>query len=184
MSIIDAHMEGEAQLKVLIDHQLLDARIAELAEELSRDYAGTRPLLVGVLNGAAPFMMALIGCWPRVAQADIDYDFVVVSSYDGQESSGHVRLIKDLNMDVSGRDIILIEDIVDTGLTMQYLLAELGRRRPRSLKVCSLLDKRARRRVDTSVDYCGFAIDDLFVVGFGMDYNQRYRALHCIAVLE
>ncbi|MFT5087861.1 MAG: hypoxanthine phosphoribosyltransferase [Candidatus Latescibacterota bacterium] len=184
MSIIDAHMVGDVQLKTLIDRQRLETRIAELAQELSRDYAETRPLLIGVLNGAAPFMMALVAYWPQITRSDIDYDFVDVSSYDGQESSGCVRLIKDLNMDIAGRDVILVEDIVDTGLTMQYLLAELSARRPRSLKICSLLDKRARRRIDMPVDYCGFAIDDLFVVGFGLDYNQRYRALDYIAVLE
>jgi hypoxanthine phosphoribosyltransferase len=184
MSIIDAHMVGDVQLKILIDRQRLETRIAELAQELSRDYAETRPLLIGVLNGAAPFMMSLVAYWPQITRSDIDYDFVDVSSYDGQESSGCVRLIKDLNMDIAGRDVILVEDIVDTGLTMQYLLAELSARRPRSLKICSLLDKRARRRIDMPVDYCGFAIDDLFVVGFGLDYNQRYRALDYIAVLE
>ena len=166
MSIIDAHMVGDVQLKTLIDRQRLETRIAELAQELSRDYAET--LLIGVLNGAAPSMMSLVAYWPQITRSDIDYDFVDVSSYYGQESSGCVRLIKDLNMDIAGRDVVLVEDIVDTGLTMQYLLAELS----------------ARRRIDMPVDYCGFAIDDLFVVGFGLDYNQRYRALDYIAVLE
>ncbi len=184
MSIIDAHMQSAEPLKILIDRQALEARIAELATQLSRDYSDTRPLLVGVLNGAAPFMMGLIACWPQTAQAEVDYDFIAASSYDGQESSGRVCLLKDLHVDIAGRDVLLVEDIVDTGLTLHYVLDLLRARRPRSLRVCTLLDKRARRRVEISIDYCGFAVDDLFVVGFGMDYNERYRALRYIAVLE
>lgn len=184
MSIIDAHMQSEMSLNTLISREVVEERVAELAKELSRDYVDARPLLVGVLNGAAPFLMALIACWPRAAQAEVDYDFIDVSSYEGQESSGRVRLLKDLNADIAGRDVILVEDIVDTGLTMQYLLALLGARQPRSLKICSLLEKSAHRRVETPIDYCGFSVDDLFVVGFGMDYNERYRGLRYIAVLE
>jgi hypoxanthine phosphoribosyltransferase len=184
MSIIDAHMKSDTSLKILIDRQALETRIAELAIELSQDYAGTQPLLVGVLNGAAPFLMALIASWPQTAQEEVEYDFIDVSSYEGQESSGRVHLLKDLNADIAGRDIVLVEDIVDTGLTLQYVLALLGQRQPRSLRVCSLLDKREHRRVEVAIDYCGFAVDDLFVVGFGMDYNGHYRALNYIAVLE
>ncbi len=177
-------MNTDWQTKTLISCDAIEARTAELARELAADYVDSQPLLVGVLNAAAQFLMALVRHWPASSQSAIDYDFVDVSSYDGMHSSGQVRLVKDVQLSLEGRDVILVEGIVDTGRTLRYLLDHFSVRKPASLSVCALLDKRNSRRFDVPVDYCGFEVDDLFVVGFGLDFNQSYRALDHIAVLE
>lgn len=177
-------MHTKHHIDALIDRESIEARAAEMASEMARDYAAKRPLLVGVLNAAAHFQMALVRHWPAQHQAQLDYDFVDVSSYDGMQSSGQVKLVKDVVVDLRNRDVILVEGVVDTGRTLHFLLNHFTDREPASLKVCSLLNKRVERLFDVSVDYCGFEIEDLFVVGFGLDYNQSYRALDHIAVLH
>ena len=168
----------------LIAHGAIETRAAEMAHQMAEECPSERPLLVGLLNGAAPFLMALVRHWPAAMQAALEYDFIDVKSYVGTQSSGQVQVVKDARMDLAERDVIVVEDIVDTGLTLQYVLALFQKRRPRSLRVCSLLKKRVERRYEVPVDYCGFEIDDLFVVGFGLDFNGAYRSLNHIAVLE
>lgn len=169
------------EVKVLIDSETLQARIRELGERLAHDYAGLNPLLVGVLKGSVLFMSDLM----RVIPIPVACDFVAISSY-GMEThtSGIVRLIKDLDAEISGRHVLVVEDIVDTGLTLSYLLDILRARHPTSLKVCTLLQKPARKKVDVPLDYCGFTIPDEFVVGYGLDYAEKYRNLPFIGVLK
>ena len=168
----------------LIAYEAIETRVAEMACQMAKEYAAERPLLVGLLNGAAPFLMALVRHWPATLQAALEYDFIDVKSYVGTQSSGQVEVVKDTRIDLSGRDVIVVEDIVDTGLTLHYVLSLFQKKRPKSLRVCSLLKKRVKRRYEVPVDYCGFEIDDLFVVGFGLDFNGAYRSLNHIAVLE
>lgn len=171
-------------LKVLIERQQVERRIDELAQQLASDYAGAAPLFVGLLNGAVPFMMALISRLPEELLARLAYDFVDVSSYQGTENTGQIAQAKDLVVPVAGRDVLVVDGIVDTGRSLDFVLATIKARHPGSLKVCTLLNKRARREVPVPVDYCGFEIEDAFVVGYGMDCDQRYRALHHIAAIE
>jgi hypoxanthine phosphoribosyltransferase len=166
-------------MKVLLSHDVIQARVAEMGKQISLDYAGREPHLVCVLKGACTFMTDLC----RTMEVPLTLDYIAVSSYGATtKSSGEVKLIKDLDQGLDGRDLIVIEDIVDTGLTLNYLLKVLKARGPRSLKVASLLSKPSRRLVETPVDYVGFTIDDLFVVGYGLDYNERYRNLRDIVV--
>ena len=171
-------------MKVLIDRSEVDRRIGEMAREIATDYAGSAPLLIGILNGAAQFMMALLDRLPNEMLEQLDYDFVDVSSYRGSESTGRVELTKDLVVAVEGREVLIIDGIVDTGRSLAFVMELVRGRRPRSLKTCTLLDKSARRLVPLVVDYRGFDIEDVFVVGYGMDYDQRYRALRHIAAIE
>ena len=171
-------------MKVLIDRSEVDRRIEEMAREIAVDYAGSAPLLIGILNGAAQFMMALMDRFPDDMLEQVDYDFVDVSSYRGNESTGRVELTKDLVVAVEGREVLVVDGIVDTGRSLAFVRDLVHTRRPRSLKTCALLDKSARRAVPLSVDYRGFEIEDVFVVGYGMDYDQRYRALRYIAEIE
>lgn len=153
----------------------------ELGEQISRDYLGKEILLVCVLRGAAVFMADLA----RHISASTIFDFMAVSSYGtATETSGVVRIVKDLDENITGRDVLLVEDIVDTGLTLSYIRENLRSRRPASLKVCTLLDKPARRSAAVTIDYRGFEIPDRFVVGYGLDYGQRYRNLPFICVLR
>ncbi len=171
-------------MKVLIDRSEVDRRIGEMAREIATDYAGSAPLLIGILNGAAQFMMALLDRLPNEMLEQLDYDFVDVSSYRGSESTGRVELTKDLVVAVEGREVLVVDGIVDTGRSLAFVMELVRGRRPRSLKTCTLLDKSARRLVPLVVDYRGFDIEDVFVVGYGMDYDQRYRALRHIAAIE
>ena len=171
-------------MKVLIDRSEVDRRIGEMAREIATDYAGSAPLLIGILNGAAQFMMALLDRLPNEMLEQLDYDFVDVSSYRGSESTGRVELTKDLVVAVEGREVLVVDGIVDTGRSLAFVMESVRGRRPRSLKTCTLLDKSARRLVPLVVDYRGFEIEDVFVVGYGMDYDQRYRALRHIAAIE
>ena len=171
-------------MKVLIDRSEVDRRIGEMAREIATDYAGSAPLLIGILNGAAQFMMALLDRLPNEMLEHLDYDFVDVSSYRGSESTGRVELTKDLVVAVEGREVLVGDGIVDTGRSLAFVMELVRGRRPRSLKTCTLLDKTARRSVPLVVDYRGFEIEDVFVVGYGMDYDQRYRALRHIAAFE
>ena len=167
--------------RILISREEIAARVAELGEAIRRDYAGRAPVLVGVLKGALTFVADLI----RVIPLPVSLDFMSVSSYgSGSRSSGVVRLSFDLSLSIEGRDVIIVEDIIDSGRTISYLRRNLATRHPRSLALCVLLDKVARREVEVSVDYIGFVIPDEFVVGYGLDYDGLYRNLPHIAVLE
>ena len=167
--------------QVLIDHETLQHRIAELGAQISQDYQGKTIVLVGILKGAVMFLADLA----RHITVPSQLDFMAVSSY-GQSSysSGVVRIIKDLDHSIEGKDVLIVEDIIDTGLTLAYLREVLLARRPRSLRVCCLLDKPSRRKVEVPVDYRGFEIPDEFVVGYGLDYREMYRNLGDIYVLS
>lgn len=164
----------------LIDSKRLRARVVELGETLTRDLAGKRPIFVCVLKGSLPFFSDLA----LATRLPVQFDYVAVSSYEGTESSGVVQFRADLSLDIAGRDVVVVEDIVDTGRTMRCLLDNFTARGPASLRVVTLLDKPSRREVEVPVDYCGFEIPDAFVVGYGLDYGQYFRNLPYIAVLE
>jgi hypoxanthine phosphoribosyltransferase len=166
--------------RVLISEAEIRSRIAELGQELARDYARESPILVGVLQGAFLFMADLV----RATPIDLTTDFIGVSSYGGTRSSGQVRILSDLSMSIEGRDVVIVEDIVDTGLTLTYLKRMLDARHPRSLRVCVLTDKIERRQVDVAVDYVGFTIPNVFVVGYGFDFGGLYRNLPYVAALD
>jgi hypoxanthine phosphoribosyltransferase len=165
--------------EVLISASELERRVGQLGAQLSRDFKGREPLLIGVLRGVTCFMADLI----RHVSLPIAIDFMAISSYEGAEG-GSVRILKDLDEPLAGRDVIVVEDIVDTGMTLNALLQELLVRHPASLRVCALLDKRARRLVDVPIDYVGFEIADEFVVGYGLDFRQKYRNLPFVATLD
>jgi hypoxanthine phosphoribosyltransferase len=166
---------------VLVSAEELQRRVAELGEEISRDYEGRSLLLVGVLKGAVFFLSDLM----RFIEVPVEVDFMAVASYgSATDSSGVVRILKDLDAAIEGRDVLIVEDIVDSGLTLQYLMRNLGSRNPRTLEVCALLTKPARRKVDLPTRYVGFEIPDRFVVGYGLDYGERHRNLPFVAALE
>jgi hypoxanthine phosphoribosyltransferase len=165
--------------EVLISASELERRIGELGAEISRDYRGCEPLLVGVLKGVTCFMADLM----RHVSLPLAVDFMSITSYEGDHQE-NVRIVKDLEEPLAGRDILVVEDIVDTGMTLHTLLGELRSRGPASLKVCALLDKRVRRLVDVPLDYVGFEVPDEFVVGYGLDFRQKYRNLPFIATLK
>ena len=166
-------------MKLLLSHEQLSARIKEMGVEITRDMAGLEPHVIAVLKGACPFMTDLC----QWIDLPLSMDYIAVSSYGAAtKSSGEVKLIKDLDQGLEGRDLIVVEDIVDTGLTLNYLVNLLKARGPRSLKVASLLSKPARRLVSVHVDYVGFTIEDEFVVGYGLDYNEKYRNLKEIVI--
>jgi hypoxanthine phosphoribosyltransferase len=166
-------------MKVLLSHDAIQARIQEMGREIGRDYAGRDPHLVGVLKGACTFMTDLA----RAVDLPLTLDYIAVSSYGAAtKSSGEVKLVKDLDQGLEGRDLLVVEDIVDTGLTLNYLLNVLKARGPRTLKVAALLSKPSRRLVEVKVDYIGFSIEDHFVVGYGLDYNEKYRNLKDIVI--
>ena len=168
-------------VKVLLSEEKVDARIKAIGEEISRDYAGKRVHLVCVLKGGSFFMCELA----KRITVPVSLDFMSVSSYGSDtKSSGVVRIVKDLDEPLKDRDVIVIEDIVDSGHTLSYLLEMLKNREPASLKLCTLLDKPERRVADVHVDYTGFQIPDEFVVGYGLDYDQKYRNLPYIGVVE
>ncbi len=167
--------------RILIGEEEIRKRVQELGEEISRDYEGKVPTLVSILKGGIIFLSDLV----RSLTILHEIDFMSVSSYDGgTESSGVVRILADLSINIEGRDVIIVEDIVDTGLTLDYIRHILLARHPRSLRICTLLDKRARRRIEVPLDYVGFEIPDAFVIGYGLDYGEKYRNLPYIAILE
>jgi hypoxanthine phosphoribosyltransferase len=167
--------------EVLIDEQTLQARVAELGAEITRDYEGREPLLVGVLKGAIFFMADLM----RRIELPCEVDFMAISSYGaGIDSSGVVRILKDLDASIENRNVLIVEDIVDSGLTLSYLLRNLEARRPASLEICALLTKPERRENDVHCRYVGFEIPNRFVIGYGLDFAERYRNLPYIAVLR
>jgi hypoxanthine phosphoribosyltransferase len=177
-----APAEAEPLLgEVLVSADEVQRRVAELGEQISSDYAGRSLLLVGVLKGAVFFLSDLM----RFIDIPVEVDFMAVASYgSATDSSGVVRILKDLDAPIEDRDVLIVEDIVDSGLTLQYLMRNLGSRNPRTLEVCALLTKPERRRVDLPTRYVGFEIPNRFVVGYGLDYAQRHRNLPFVAVME
>lgn len=168
-------------VRELISEADVDAKIAELGKKISEDYAGESVFLLCILKGGVFFTTELA----KRISVPVSLDFMSVSSYGAQtESSGVVRIVKDLDASIEGKNVLVVEDIIDTGRTLAYLLDNLKQRNPKSLKLCALLDKPERRVAQVAVDYRGFQIPDEFVVGYGMDYNQKYRNLPYIGVVE
>ena len=167
--------------ETLVEEESLQARIAELGEDISRDYRGREPLLVGVLKGAVFFMADLM----RQLSIPCEVDFLAISSYGAStDSSGVVRILKDLDINIESRDVLVVEDIIDSGLTLSYLIRNLESRNPASLEICALLTKPDRREIDVDVRYTGFEIPNEFVIGYGLDFGERYRNLPYVAVLD
>lgn len=167
--------------RILITEEQLKVRVTELGKTLATDYAGKKPLMLCILKGSTLFYADLI----RAMNIPLECDFIAVSSYGNKtKSSGEVRMIKDLDKSIEGRHVVIVEDIVDSGYTLSYLKKILESRGPSSVKICTLLDKKERREADITPDYEGFAIDDYFVVGYGLDYNERYRNLPEIGILS
>ncbi|TFF84928.1 MAG: hypoxanthine phosphoribosyltransferase [Promethearchaeota archaeon] len=174
-------MKSQPNLNILITKQQIKKKIKQLAKEISRDYKGKIPLLIAVLKGSFMFLADLV----RELSIDIEIEFIELSSYgDSTESSGEVRVIKWLKKKIENRDILLIEDIVDTGLTLSSLLNKIKKNDPSSLKICCLTSKPARREIDVPIDYLGFEVPNKFIVGYGIDYNEIYRNLPEIYYLE
>ncbi len=168
-------------LEVLLSEEEIRAKVAELGAQLTRDYAGKTPFFLGVLKGCYVFMSDLV----RNVDLHCSMDFMAVSSYGGGTSStGAVRITKDLSRDIEGKDVIIVEDILDSGITLSYLKKYLQNRKPASICIVTLLDKPARRRADIRADYCGFTVPDEFVVGYGLDYAEDYRNLPYIGILK
>ncbi|MBQ8559633.1 MAG: hypoxanthine phosphoribosyltransferase [Tyzzerella sp.] len=169
------------KIKVLVSEKDVDARIEELGKKISEDYAGKQVHLICILKGSVFFMCELA----KRITVPVSMDFMSVSSYgDGTKSSGIVKIAKDLDETLEGKDVIIVEDIIDSGRTLYYLMDVLQQRKPNSMRLCTLLDKPERRVVDVKVDYIGFNIPDEFVVGYGLDYAQKYRNLPYIGVVE
>ena len=184
MATSSAHITSEfsnPNLEPLISAEAIQIRIGELGAEIARDYAGRNPLLIGVLKGASIFISDLI----RAIDLRLSIEFMAISSYGAStRTSGEVRIVKDLDVPIEGRDILVVEDIVDTGLTLSYLLTNLRQRGATSVKLVALLDKYERRQRDVKIDYLGFKIPDAFVVGYGLDFAERYRNLPYVAILK
>jgi len=165
---------------ILITEADIRHRVTELAKTISTDYRGSKPLLVGLLKGSFIFLADLA----RALDIDSEIDFMTVSSYGNSMENSEVRILKDLGEPIQGRDVLIVEDIIDTGLTLSRILELLAARHPRSLKVCTLLNKPSRRKVEVGVDYNGFDIDDVFVAGYGIDFAQKYRNLPQLVVVK
>jgi hypoxanthine phosphoribosyltransferase len=167
--------------EILISAAQIQQRIGELGAEISRDYTGLEPRLIGILKGVAPFMADLI----RAITIPLTTDYMSIQKYHPEsEDAAAVRLLKDLDLSIAGEHVLLVEDIIDSGLTMEYILAQLRSRGPASLRVCTLFNKGANRVVDLPLDYIGFDLPEAFVVGYGLDYGQKYRNLPHLAVLR
>ena len=170
-----------ASAKILFTREQIEERAAQLGRQISQDYAGEPLYLVGTLKGAVMWMADLM----KNVSNDAEIDFVIASSYgSGTTTTGLVSIKKDLDGDIYGKNVIIIEDIVDTGTTLKYLKQHLADRNPKSIRICTLLDKPSRRTVDIEADYVGFSIDNLFVIGYGLDYDQKYRNLPYVSYLE
>jgi len=167
--------------RVLLSEEELAGRIAELGAQITEDYAGKEILMIGVLRGAVLFMADLA----RAIKIPVAIDFMAVSSYGaGTSSSGVVRILKDLDENVEGKHVLVVEDIIDSGLTLNYLMDNLKSRKPASIQICTLLNKPDRRKVDVDIAYNGFTIPDYFVIGYGLDYAEKYRNLPFIGILK
>ena len=168
-------------LKVLLSEEQLKEKCAEMGAQITRDYAGKNLLLVTVLKGAVVYMADLMRC----IDLPCAIDFMVVSSYgSGTKTSGVVKIVKDLDQDLSGKDLLIVEDILDSGMTLSYLKGLLQGRNPASIRIATLLDKPSRRKVDLVADYIGFSVPDEFVIGYGLDYDEKYRNLPYIGILK
>ena len=167
---------------VLVSEEQLTAKVAELGARISKDYEGKNLVLVSILKGSVVFMADLM----RAVTIPCSIDFMVVSSYGGSNTvtSGLVKIIKDLDADLTGRDVLIVEDILDTGITLSKLVPVLKMRNPESVKICTILSKPSRRKADIEPDYCGFEVPDEFVVGYGLDYDEKYRNLPYVGVLK
>lgn len=172
--------EGSEEIQqVVLSAEVIAARVAELGEAVSRDYAGRNPLLVGVLKGVVFFMVDLL----RAVSIPVEVDFMAISSYTSEaRNHGVVRLVKDLEIPIEGRHVLFVEDMVDTGLTLNYLLGNLRVRRPASLEVCALFNKPAHRLIDVPIRYRGFDLAEQFVVGYGLDFKERFRNLPFVGI--
>ncbi|MEG0179132.1 MAG: hypoxanthine phosphoribosyltransferase [Oscillospiraceae bacterium] len=171
----------EDVLKILLTKEQISEKVGEMGKQISKDYKGRNLLLVTVLKGAVVFLADIM----REIDIHAEIDFMVVSSYgSGVKSSGVVKIIKDLDTQLEGKDILIIEDILDSGLTLSYIKDLLASRNPASIKIAALLDKPSRRKVDLQADYVGFAVPDEFVIGYGLDYDEKYRNLPYIGVLK
>src|SRR5271154_7360757 len=174
-------VSGQEKLKVLLRRSAIQKRVREVAHQITKDFQGERIHLIGVLKGACIFLSDLV----REINLETSIDFIAVSSYGkGKESSGQVRVLKDLDSSIEGLNVVVIEDILDTGLTLSYLLRVLQQRKPKILRVAALLDKPSRRLKQVEGDYVGFTIPNEFVVGYGLDYSERYRNLKDVCVLD
>ncbi|HKQ85577.1 MAG TPA: hypoxanthine phosphoribosyltransferase [Candidatus Acidoferrales bacterium] len=172
---------AKKKYKILIRSAAIKKRVQQVARQITRDFKGERVHLIGVLKGGCIFLSDLI----REIDLETSLDFIAVSSYGkNKDSSGQVRLLKDLDSNIAGLNVILVEDILDTGLTLSYLLRVLQQRKPKTLRVAALLDKPSRRRVNVTADYIGFQIPDEFVIGYGLDYAERYRNLKDVCILD
>ena len=167
-------------LKVLVTKEQIEERVKEIAKEIEKDFHGEDIIFVGILRGSCYFMCDLT----RNIQQTAYLEFMSVSSYNGTTSSGEVRITKDISRPLENQNVVIVEDIIDTGYTLSYLKRILSERHPKSLKICTLLDKPSRRKVDIQGDYVGFTVPDEFLVGYGLDYNQKYRNLPDIGVLK
>lgn len=177
----DSVIVGDEKFKLLFSEEQIQKRTEELAKQISNEYRNTVPVFIGVLNGSFLFMSDLI----RYVTIDCEIDFFKLSSYgDAKISSGRVKLLKELNCDVNGRDIIIVEDIVDTGLSVKYIEKLFKKHKPKSMSVVSLLVKQDSLKYDLKIDYIGFNIPSKFVIGYGLDYGQKYRNLRSIYVLN
>jgi hypoxanthine phosphoribosyltransferase len=181
IKVLVRESDRRVKLKPLIRRAAIERRVRAVARQISRDFRGQRVHLVGVLKGSCIFLADLV----REIDLETSIDFIAVSSYGrGKESSGQVRLLKDLDSNIAGLNVILVEDILDTGLTLSYLLRVLKQRKPKKLRVAALLDKPSRRIRNVRTDYIGFQIPNEFVVGYGLDYAERYRNLKDVCVLQ
>ncbi|MBF1049582.1 hypoxanthine phosphoribosyltransferase [Peptostreptococcus sp.] len=166
---------------VMLSQEEIENKVTELAKQIEKDYEGQDLLLVGILKGASVFVADLM----RKINLNVNIDFMSVSSYgSGTVSSGTVKILKDLDVDIKDKNVLIVEDIIDSGITLRNLYDTLMTREPRSLKLCTLLNKPARKKVDVNVDYVGFVIEDKFIVGYGIDYDEKYRNLPYIAIVE
>ena len=173
-------MHSDVQ-RILLSGDEIAERVTEIAETITRDYAGESVLMVGILRGAVVFFAELV----KKIDLDLRFDFMVVSSYgNSTDSSGEVRIVKDLSQPIEGMNVIIVVDIIDTGYTLKNLMKLLRTRNPKSLKICALLDKPSRRKVELEGDYVGFKVPNEFVVGYGLDYNEKYRNLPDICILK
>ena len=174
-------MSSQHKLRILITREEIEAKVKTLAGEIRRDYQNKHPILVGILKGSFMFMADLI----RLLDFPLEVDFIRLSSYGGgSESSGKVRVIQGLRSPIKGRDVLVIEDIVDTGLTTAFLLDYLRKKVPASLKLCALTDKPSRRQTPVTIDYPGFTVPDRFLVGYGLDFDEKFRNLPDICLIE
>jgi hypoxanthine phosphoribosyltransferase len=174
-------MSSQPKPHILFRHEEIETTVKRLAAEIKKDYQGKHPLLIGILKGSFMFMADLI----RLLNFPLEVEFIRLSSYGGsKESSGRIKVVQGLRSPIKGRDVLVIEDIVDTGLTISFLLDYLQKRKPDSLKLCALTDKPSRRQVPVTIDYLGFTVPNKFIVGYGIDWDEKFRNLPDICVLE